>query len=129
MSRAIMWREELSLPDGAQASTLLREATLENRLETLREIALTLLSKVESLRSAQPVRSDRRINLHDEVMRFEIDLIRSALERTGGNQARAARLLGVKTTTLNAKLKRYKTSFNCREVEVDHNNQNQEIAA
>ena len=129
MSRAIMWREELSLPDGAQASTLLREATLDNRLETLREIALTLLGKVESLRSAQPVRGDRRIRLHDEVKRFEIDLIRSALERTRGNQVRAARLLGVKPTTLNAKLKRYKISFNWCGVKAGDNVQNQEIAA
>jgi len=50
----------------------------------------------------------RSVRLHDEVRRFEIDLIRSALSRTAGNQTRAAQLLGVKITTLNTKIKRYK---------------------
>ena len=129
MSIASMWREELSSPDGAQASTPLREATLDYRLETLREIVLTLLSKIESLRSAQPARADRSIRLHDEVKRFESDLIRSALERSGGNPARAARLLGVKNTTLNAKIRRYKISFAGREIEATGNVQSQDIAA
>jgi len=33
-------------------------------------------------------------------------LIRQALQRTHGNQRRAAQLLGVKVTTLNCKIKR-----------------------
>jgi transcriptional regulator with GAF, ATPase, and Fis domain len=45
------------------------------------------------------------------VKKFEADLIRAALVRTGGNQARAARLLGVKHTTLNAKIKRHQLLF------------------
>jgi transcriptional regulator with GAF, ATPase, and Fis domain len=77
------------------------------RIETRREIALTLLEKLESLQSARPVRTEGNVKLCDEVQRFEVDLIRSALDRTGGNQVRAARLLGVKPTTLNANLKRY----------------------
>ena len=36
----------------------------------------------------------RGINFYDEVRRFEIDLIRRALEQTGGHQSRAARLAG-----------------------------------
>jgi DNA-binding NtrC family response regulator len=39
------------------------------------------------------------------VRRFEIDLIRRALEQTGGHQSRAARLLGMNATTLNSKIK------------------------
>jgi transcriptional regulator with GAF, ATPase, and Fis domain len=85
---------------------MLREATLDNRLEALKDVALTLLETVDSLRGGQPVR-DHNVKLQDEVQRFETELIRAALERTGGNQARAARLLGVKHTTLNAKIKRY----------------------
>jgi DNA-binding NtrC family response regulator len=38
---------------------------------------------------------------------FEIKLIRTALIKTGGNQRRAAFLLGVKTTTLHNKIKVY----------------------
>jgi DNA-binding NtrC family response regulator len=49
----------------------------------------------------------RGINFYDEVRRFEMDLIRRALEQTGGHQSRAARLLGMNATTLNSKIKTY----------------------
>ena len=49
----------------------------------------------------------RGVNFYDEVKRFEIDLIRRALEQTGGHQSRAARLLGLNATTLNSKIKTY----------------------
>jgi DNA-binding NtrC family response regulator len=49
----------------------------------------------------------RGINFYDEVRRFEIDLIRRALDQTGGHQSRAARLLGMNPTTLNSKIKTY----------------------
>ena len=49
----------------------------------------------------------RGINFYDQVRRFEIDLIRRALEQTGGHQSRAARLLGMNATTLNSKIKTY----------------------
>lgn len=109
MSDAAMWRGDgMASPKGTQVSVLLREATLDNRLSSLRKVALTLLDAVDSLRGAQSVSRDNHIRLQDEVHRFEADLIRAALEKTGGNQARAARLLGVKHTTLNAKIKRYR---------------------
>ncbi len=47
------------------------------------------------------------VNFYDEVRRFEIDLIRRALDQTGGHQSRAARLLGMNATTLNSKIKTY----------------------
>jgi len=49
----------------------------------------------------------RGVNFYDEVRRFEIDLIRRALEQTSGHQSRAARLLGMNATTLNSKIKTY----------------------
>ena len=49
----------------------------------------------------------RGVNFYDEVRRFEVDLIRRALEQTGGHQSRAARLLGMNATTLNSKIKTY----------------------
>ena len=112
MNNATIWRGEvlasaLSSAKTDQGGVLLREATLDNRLDALKNVALTLLDAVDSLRSDQPLR-DHCVTLQGEVQRFETDLIRIALERTGGNQARAARLLGVKHTTLNAKIKRYR---------------------
>jgi DNA-binding NtrC family response regulator len=53
----------------------------------------------------------RGINFYDEVRRFEVDLIRRALEQTGGHQSRAARLLGMNATTLNSKIKTYNIQF------------------
>jgi len=130
MSSAMNWRSEgQPTPDGVSAVIHLQEASLDNRIETLREIALTLLEKLNSLQSARPGRSDGSVKLSDEVQRFEIDLIRSALDRTGGNQVRAARLLGVKPTTLNAKLKRYKISFISREVKAEPDVHSHEMAA
>jgi len=47
------------------------------------------------------------VNFYDEVRKFEIDIIRRALEQTAGHQSRAARLLGLNATTLNSKIKNY----------------------
>ncbi|MDQ2854748.1 MAG: hypothetical protein M3R68_00345 [Acidobacteriota bacterium] len=112
MSTGRDWGAEgVSSAIGAHASTLLRELALEHRLKALRDVALSLLTEVESLGKAQASRTDRKLKLHDEVRQFEIDLIRIALDRTQGSQTRAARLLGVKLTTLNTKIKRYKIEF------------------
>jgi len=60
-----------------------------------------------SAAGAGTVDLSRGINFYDEVRRFEIDLIRRALDQTGGHQSRAARLLGMNATTLNSKIKTY----------------------
>jgi DNA-binding NtrC family response regulator len=57
--------------------------------------------------STVPLEIGRGVNFYDEVRRFEIDLIRRALEQTSGHQSRAARLLGMNATTLNSKIKTY----------------------
>lgn len=76
-------------------------------MRTLREMALTLLHEIEGLGEKSCFDARDNINFADEVRRFEADLITWALKRTGGHQRRAARLLGIKVTTLNAKIKRY----------------------
>lgn len=128
MSSTAIWRGEGISPKSPQASVLLREETLDNRLDALRDVALTVLDAVNVLRGGQPAR-DPHIRLHDEVQRFETELIRAALERTGGNQARAARLLGVKHTTLNAKIKRYRISCDGPVAEADKGVGDRDIAA
>lgn len=78
-----------------------------NNLDSLREAAMTLLREVESLASRQPHSNhQQQLGLQEEVQRYESELIRSALQKTRGNQRRAAKLLGVKVTTLNCKIKR-----------------------
>ena len=93
-----------------QAANLLRDEAFESRLSSLRDVAVELLNAVDYLKQTTST-NDQKLNLDDEVRKFEADLIRAALVRTGGNQARAARLLGVKHTTLNAKIKRYELLF------------------
>jgi DNA-binding NtrC family response regulator len=56
---------------------------------------------------ASAMEISRGISFYDEVSRFEIELIRRALEFTGGHQSRAAKLLGMNNTTLNSKIKAY----------------------
>ncbi len=107
MSSQVIWRpHEISIADTVSHNQVI----LDNRLSTLRDVALTLLREVESLRVTEPVR--HRVRLHDEVQRFEIELINSALSRSRGNQTQAAQILGVKLTTLNSKIKRYKIPLN-----------------
>jgi len=107
MSSQMVWRpHEFSIADTMTNNQVI----LDNRLSTLRDVALTLLREVESLRVTEPVR--HRVRLHDEVQRFEIELINSALSRSRGNQTQAAQILGVKLTTLNSKIKRYKIPLN-----------------
>ena len=83
------------------------QIAMENRLEVLRVLSNSILEEVESLRRAKNLGRPGNIDLESELEHFEIDLIKCALLRTGGNQRQAARLLNVKATTLNAKIKRY----------------------
>ncbi|HEX6730415.1 MAG TPA: helix-turn-helix domain-containing protein, partial [Pyrinomonadaceae bacterium] len=70
-------------------------------------LVLTLLNQIESLENQIDSDEFSPLNLQEEVHRFEAELIRVALIKTGGRQRRAARLLGTKATTLNTKIKRY----------------------
>lgn len=91
----------------------LREEEPSGRLDLLKEISVALSAAVELLaesrRSTPAPEFDmgRGIDFYDEVSRFESNLIRRALEQTGGNQKRAADLLGIKKTTINAMIHRY----------------------
>ncbi len=69
------------------------------------EAARKIVAETEGLSSDIDI--SRGVSFYDEVKRFEIDLIRRALEQTGGHQSRAARLLGLNATTLNSKIKSY----------------------
>ncbi|HKN82377.1 MAG TPA: helix-turn-helix domain-containing protein [Pyrinomonadaceae bacterium] len=81
--------------------------SVDARLNTLRETVLQLLDEVESLAISRPIDIKNGAHFSDEVRQFEVSLIRTALGRTSGSQTRAARLLGLKPTTLNAKIKRF----------------------
>lgn len=89
-------------------------SVMNNRLEALKVLSQSLLREVEALKSNAKSESeiieevkDGKIDLEKEVQKYEVELIRCALVRTGGRQRRAAKLLNVKISTLNAKIKRY----------------------
>ncbi len=80
------------------------------KVKTLKELTLALLREVESLKGHEKFEGRPNLDFADEVRRFETELIRWALMHTGGHQRRAARMLNLKVTTLNAKIKRYRIS-------------------
>lgn len=77
------------------------------KLEALKDAALALIEEINKLEKVILFFPCHGIRLNEEVARFEIYLITLALVQTGGNQRRAAQLLGVRETTLNSKVKRY----------------------
>lgn len=88
-----------------------------DRVQRLLDLADSMLRETETLARDKAFTDEsnrvRTLNLsegidfYDEVQRFETGLIRLALDQTRGHQARAARLLRIKPTTLNSKIKLY----------------------
>ena len=104
--------ERQSQINQSDSSVLRNHVTGETQIGVLRDLVLTLLKQLEFLdNKSAPQAGHDGSSLQDEVRRFEIELINSALCRTHGHQHRAARLLGVKPTTLNSKIKRYNIMF------------------
>jgi len=104
---ALMERREYDLIGEQRSRLMLNENTLPGKIEVLKTVALSLLKEVQALSTLEATDIMRGIKFYDEVERFEKELIMRALELTGGHQVRASRLLGLKVTTLNSKVKRY----------------------
>jgi transcriptional regulator with PAS, ATPase and Fis domain len=92
-----------------------RKVVGAERLNKIRQMASALIEEAELLEhenglaeasaTVENLTLKSRLDFFEEVKRFEVRLISRALEVTGGNQARAAKLLGLGTTTLNYKIK------------------------
>jgi DNA-binding NtrC family response regulator len=80
-------------------------------LKNLRELTLRLLREVQSIGEVHTVNLEGGLDFYSEVTRFEVDLIKRALLQTAGHQGRAAKLLNLKVTTLNSKIKHYNLSL------------------
>ena len=83
-----------------------------DKVHSLRQMTVRLLHELHSLGEVRNMDVSEGIDFYNEVRRFEIDLIESALVHTGGHQRRAARLLNLKVTTLNSKIKQYDIRLN-----------------
>ena len=114
--------EELSALRASGPQPLkIAERPARNRVQDLVDLGHTLLREAETLASDKTFTEEsnkfRSLNIaegvdfYDEVMRFEVSLIQLALERSGRNQAAAARLLHIKPTTLNFKIKLYRIEY------------------
>jgi transcriptional regulator with GAF, ATPase, and Fis domain len=66
---------------------------------------------VQNINEVNTLTIENGFDFYDEVSRFEIDLIKRALLQTGGHQVHAAKLLNLKVTTLNSKIKHYGISL------------------
>jgi DNA-binding protein Fis len=66
------------------------------------------LARLVTLESYYCLEIQDRVDLFEEVRKFETRLIKRALLHAGGNQRITARLLGINTSTLNMKIKRYR---------------------
>lgn len=102
-------RQDVNLPALVEAVTY----------QVLKSVALALISEGatqarEPASGAEPPDAPAEMSFYEEVRRFEIGLITRALRRAHGRQNAAARLLGLKATTLNAKMKQYQMRGNDR---------------
>jgi len=102
-------RQDVNLPALVEAVTH----------QVLKNVALALISEGatqarEPASGAELPDAPAEMSFYDEVRRFEIGLITQALRRAQGKQRAAARLLGLKATTLNAKMKQYQMRGNDR---------------
>src|SRR5258705_6493303 len=103
----------------------LAERPDRDRIQRVVDLADALLSEAATLArdkaftdeatKLKPLDILSGINFYDEVQRFETHLIKMALAETGGNQSRAAKLLGIKATTLNSKIKLFNIEVSAQE--------------
>jgi transcriptional regulator with GAF, ATPase, and Fis domain len=109
--KSTVWSEELELAGAAHPNARGEPSRTGRNITALKTLTLTLLRELQSLEDVDSQSLEHGLDFYDEVRRFEIDLIKRALLQTGGHQVRAARLLHLKITTLNSKIKHYKISM------------------
>lgn len=88
----------------------LTRGSIDRRVEILKEVTRWLLNQLELLSNRDQTTNREYCSFREEVRRFEVELITTALFRAHGSQKKAAKLLGVNNTTLNSKMKRYRIS-------------------
>ena len=113
MNSTATWEsEELESVGSPEVNTEETNGTSSrNNITTLRELVLRLLCEVQNINEVNTLTIENGFDFYDEVSRFEIDLITRALLQTGGHQVQAAKLLNLKVTTLNSKIKHYNISM------------------
>lgn len=85
-----------------------RFSVMGMRVSALENLTLCLLAELETLHEGgRRVAAEGALDFYAEVREFETQMIAAALRQAGGKQVEAARLLKLKPSTLNSKLKLY----------------------
>jgi transcriptional regulator with GAF, ATPase, and Fis domain len=79
-----------------------------DQLHSLKQLAGELQRQLESFKPPLTPAADGNLDFYIEVQQFEVALIKQALRAAGGHQKKAAELLNLNGTTLNAMIKRYR---------------------
>jgi transcriptional regulator with GAF, ATPase, and Fis domain len=85
-------------------------ALLELKIKTLYTALHDLQTEIEAIGKAKEDIEDDGTDFYEEVRRFEIYLIERALVQAKGIQKEAAKILKLRTSTLNQKIKLYNIS-------------------
>ena len=109
MNSTATWERE-ELEAAAPTDQNGESSTFPNNIATLKELVLRLLCELQCVAEVSALNVRDGIDFYDEVTRFEIELIKRALLQTAGHQVQAAKLLNLKVTTLNSKIKHYNIS-------------------
>ena len=114
-------RPQTPLPADTSAPLTTALEPEPDRVRRLLDLTQSLLKEAEILvgeksfldesHRLQALNISEGIDFFDELKQFEISLIKLALAQTGGHQARAAKLLNVKPTTLNTKIKLFQIEY------------------
>ena len=80
---------------------------VRKKIRTLRQLVMQLHHQLASLDQVPTPTVEQGLDFYTEVSRFEIELIRRALKAANGHQGKAAQLLNLNSTTLNAMIRRY----------------------
>lgn len=80
-------------------------AEFVDKMDTLRSMIRSLLHEAALRTEPVDIDPEKGIDFYENVERFEIQLIESALAAAGGRQNRAAKLLNMRTSTLCSKMK------------------------
>jgi DNA-binding protein Fis len=80
------------------------------KYKILQRLASLMLEELRDIDHEMDLKLGNNFSLYDYMAECEKNIIRYALYLADNNQAMASRLLGIKPTTLNVKIKRYQIS-------------------
>lgn len=98
--------QESDRPKDVASTAAVFQAMKRSMLNDLARILLNEIDRMEESANGKPA-----LNFYEEVENFERSLIEQALSTARGNQTQAARMLGMKKSTLNDKIRVYNISM------------------